>query len=1026
MREYYEAIDEIKSFLERDLIGPISTNETLKNDEPLNYYAMGMLWPMRKASSTSSYDYDVDADEDENIEDATEVVDDGISNSNKYKPSTMGLTFAIPSSCEVIDFTFSFAKYTHEPIEGEEFTEHYYTHNPMEVALQIDIPTDVSDIYHYIDDEFGIKITLYLRKIMPNKAKLVSISVSNTAVASSEKIQQNTNTLFQSQIKINSKTGFVPVYMLNHTAHTGDDLINDMLYKDVENYAYGHGCSTHFDRSNNTISSEFMPCEKVYQMMPNSTSNTRMLSLKFWCDVDVTTGCKELVLFVEEYKKWLDTQIEQVENYQDYKDATTITFDNIRVCIDRLTNAVNLLSENKKAFQSFVLMNEAMLLQRVKTKRCSEDSVSWYPFQLAYILQVIPDIVHEDSKYRDYVDLLWFPTGGGKTEAYLGVAGFTIFYSRLTNKLDNDGVTVFMRYTLRLLTIQQFERSASLICACEFLRKKYNFSSKEISIGLFIGRSMTPNSLREAKLTLENKRKNSDYKISESNPMQLDKCPWCGSLIDISCYNIDKQMTISCKNNPNCDFYSGFPIYLIDDDVYLKRPTLVLGTIDKFARITWEERAKNLFDYPIKLVIQDELHLISGPLGSLSGIYEIAVDALSKVAPKVIASTATVKMAQSQIKSLYNKEMLQFPPNGLSAHDSFFAVISDETKRPARTYLGLCELGGSVTDLMVRVYANLLFLKELFKKQGKPDAIIDHFYTTVGYFNAIKDLGASSSIISDRVNAHVQSLIKRKFKLEAERYSLDSRNISWWIRHDELTSRKSSTQIKETLTNLEKSYDEGGYSYVLASNMLSVGIDINRLGVMTVYNQPKSNSEYIQATSRVGRQNPGLVLMMYNSNRSRDKSHYEQFSFYHKSFYRYVEATSVTPFSTRAIEKALHCVFIALVRHTVSGMQANEAACNFRADRAGVESVKEFILKRVRSIYPTSEKIAEEWLDAVISEWEYIAINNPDTLVYYSYNEEYLSLLISNVNERTIDFPLTLNSLRNVEESSNVYLKYRK
>jgi hypothetical protein len=676
-------------------------------------------------------------------------------------------------------------------------------------------------------------------------------------------------------------------------------------------------------------------------------------------------------------------------------------------------------------------MNESMLLQRLKTKRIAQEDVRWYPFQLAYILQIVPDIVNGNSDYRNAVDLLWFPPGGGKTEAYLGVAAFSIFYRRLTGKTSDDGVTVIMRYTLRLLTIQQFERATALICACEHIRKRDELPGGEISIGLWIGSSMTPNRIREAADVLQKLRDNPNERIYEGNPVQITKCPWCGQKIYLNGYEIiNGEMRISCADNDNCEFHNRLPIYVVDEDIYRSKPTLLLSTIDKFARIAWEESARRLFGadcQPPELIIQDELHLISGPLGSLAGVYEIAIEylcGLSGKQPKVIASTATVKNANEQIKNLYNRESIQFPPAGINHDNSFFAVKAGLDKRPARTYVGLCEMGGSVADLLIRVYATLFFTKTLFIKQGKNPDIIDQYFTTVGYFNALRDLGASSTIIQDRIFTHIRNLVARTFKQESELYGIIASEVKVF-EHSELTSRKSSKEIKDTLDQLAIPYtDSACYSYVLASNMLSVGIDIDRLGVMTVYNQPKSNAEYIQATSRVGRKNPGLVLAMYNNMRSRDKSHYEQFGYYHKSFYRYIEATSVTPFSVRAIEKALHCVFVALVRTTIPPLSANDAARNFRADNLQVVKIKDFLIKRVSEIMPDSISFAKETLNEFMGDWEDVAAENVNTLFYKTYGDG-VSLLSSAEEESELGLPKILNSLRNVDQTVNIFFNRR-
>ena len=285
----------------------------------------------------------------------------------------------------------------------------------------------------------------------------------------------------------------------------------------------------------------------------------------------------------------------------------------------------------------------------------------------------------------------------------------------------------------------------------------------------------------------------------------------------------------------------------------------------------------------------------------------------------------------------------------------------------------------------------------------------------------MRDLGATSYVLRDWLYTQTRTLLAHKFKDICDELGIDSTDIPRF-NSEELTSRKSSKEIKETLECLEIKYNESGcYSYILASNMLSVGIDINRLGLMTVYNQPKTNSEYIQATSRVGRQNPGLVIAMYNPMRSRDKSHYEQFGFYHKSFYQYVEATSITPFSSKAMEKALHCVFIAMVRLSITDFGGNENAVYFNGKHNNVKRIKTFILDRINYIHPKAYDYAEELIDDLISAWEKMTEVYSD-LCYVGRNSESISLLNSSESDYDFDFPPVLNSLRNVEESSNIYL----
>jgi len=1054
--EYYSAIDEIKSFLARDLIGPITEDEVIDSVEPLSYYAMGILWAKRLSgrSEDSTEQLSIMDICDEDIEDVVKTDYDSIAETNTYKPSAMGVSTMLSPNTKSLIVEFSFSRYTMSKSnrlpEGEEESESartgfFYSRTPYKLSTAFNIPAKCGTIFcmeHRNRPNLGVEVSLCVRKIMDDGSKLVTVSAANTIEAPQRSKEQNESAMFQCLLHLHSENGFDPVFQSNRIGQSEEDQISAMQYRGVVNYAAGHGCSVRYadDSVVTDIYSDFMPAEMVYQMKPGEIADSEILRLAFWRTADRFEAYDRLRRFATEYEEWRDGQAAIYEKLADHKAAAERVIGRIDVCIERLLSGADVLRSDDYSWTAFKLMNEAMLLQRVNTKRLSAadtDKVEWYPFQLAYILQIIPDITVADRNFRDTVDLLWFPTGGGKTEAYLGVAAFTIFYRRLISKDTNDGVTVIMRYTLRLLTIQQFERASSLICACEYLRKIHNISGGEISIGLWIGSGMTPNHIDGeggASAVLAALKDDPDKRINEGNPVQITNCPWCGQKIDLDGYDIvkDKRLVIRCNNNKKCEFNNALPIYVVDDDIYSKRPTLLLSTIDKFARLAWEIKAKNLFGDTVyaspELIIQDELHLISGPLGSLAGVFEIGVEYLCSRNgryPKVIASTATVKNASEQIRNIYNKQMFQFPPGGIDFYDSFFSVSASADERPARTYVGLCESGGTLADLMIRVYSNLTFIKALFIKQGKPSWIVDQFSTIVGYFNAISDLGGADNIINDRMYSYIRTLTNRKFRVDAEKAGMELSDVKTGL-HDELTSRKTAKEIKETLVNLDIKYTENGhYSYVLASNMLSVGIDIDRLGVMTMYNQPKSNAEYIQATSRVGRQKPGLVLSMYNGSRSRDKSHYEQFGFYHKAFYQYVEATSVTPFSVRAIEKAIHCVFIIMLRLTEPELGDNSGAAHFRADAPYVHKVKEIILDRVRSIYPNGVSSAEKWLTLISDAWDELARDNPDTLVYKSFVSGKYSLLISGEQEESLEFPATLNSLRNVEPSSNIFVQER-
>ena len=658
---------------------------------------------------------------------------------------------------------------------------------------------------------------------------------------------------------------------------------------------------------------------------------------------------------------------------------------NIQKCrntLETLKSSINVLKD-KTAFEAFALANEAMLWQRKQIlkhdkKIIPDEEIKWYPFQLAFFLQEIISLVRPNSEYRKNVDLLWFPTGGGKTEAYLGIAAFTIFYRRLVHGNNSAGVTVLMRYTLRLLSFQQFERAAALVCACEFLRKRNNIPGGEIGIGLWAGKALTPNKIEIADKILHGEK---DKDADSSNPVQLQKCPWCGKPLTEANYHCDvgkKRMHIYC-NDEACDFHSGLPIYLVDEEIYEYTPTFIVATIDKFAQVALNYETSALFGrakglMPPDLIIQDELHLISGPLGTITGLYEAGIRKLCEhdgIYPKIIASTATIRNAGEQIKSLYASSYTQFPPQGLDITDSFFAEQSTRDYKPARLYLGCMGIGTSPTTMMIRAMSSLLYASRFLIEKGFEDSVIDPFWTITGYFNTLRELGGAIIRVVDDIQDRFDYLRTSKF---AQAYPLKHAKKRYDF-YKELTSREKSENIGNVIQNeLKESYKADGttspYDFLLSSNMISVGVDVGRLGTMLIVGQPKTTSEYIQATSRVGRETPGLVLTTYNQSKSRDRSHYEDFIQYHQTFYRYVEATSVTPFSDRARDRALQALYVILCRNLIPQLSNDSDAVNFKRSIPELAQIREYILNYVSDVDKSEYKHVESDLEEIEQFWE--------------------------------------------------------
>ena len=651
---------------------------------------------------------------------------------------------------------------------------------------------------------------------------------------------------------------------------------------------------------------------------------------------------------------------------------------------------------------------------------------AWRPFQAAFMLQCLESVANPASEDRDICDLLWFPTGGGKTEAYLALTAFVFFIRRLRagKSASGGGTAVLMRYTLRLLTADQFVRACLLTCAAEDLRRRQIDLAKTapISIGLWVGEATSPNWLSDAAAALRTLHQGHRLAPDQSSPIKLKRCPWCGTALRTADYSMargDTAVIIRCRNR-SCEFKDGIPATVVDEQIYHERPSLVIGTVDKFARLPWVKESGALFStdgaHPRPdLVIQDELHLISGPLGTISGLYEAAIDHLctaNGVPPKLIASTATIRNAESQVRKLFARRFAQFPQPLLDSRDSFFARESKKGGAvPARRFVGLFTPGKSPVTSFIRMSGSLSHAP--FASTASDDDK-DPYWTQIAYFNSLRELGGAIVRVNDDVAEYLKTLAALDDIAPAFR-SLEA--------VEELTSRAGEDKLDDVRDRLwERKGQADPYDMVLCSNMISVGLDVPRLGLMAVIGQPKTTAEYIQATSRIGRVFPGLVVTLYNWTRSRDRSHYERFVSYHSRLYAEVEATSVTPFSSRARDRAFHAVLAILARHLVPGMLDEAQAGNFRVDAAGdlIAALKERITRI--EIDPADRHAAHAHLDRIAAQWQTLATASGGQLPYAGNADKALLVPFEDFAPHNPGFA-TMNNMRNIDAPAGLYLE---
>lgn len=1045
----YEFRDGMVRELERDLVGPRNTDEDANEvitELPLDRYVVGVLWPagedVQEAPDPDSGDSgDSEGDEDTPVSQAL----------MRY-PSSMGITLTVDLNlAREIQVELHVAQYMPSEEKGEISTtgRAFRQQRPAE---WLRVPTAIEELTldisksrsEYRKVANGLELYAYVRKPKEN-AVTVSLALRNTN--KKQKGLQDAAAWFQAGITVRTAVPAIMDRTQPQLSSTDRDLRSTaLLYRNARVFAIGHGCAATWQRTTEpyvaSVESTYIPQVEVHRARPRKLPDVdlRMSTMSKASDAAVLTNLRQMVT---EYRDWIDELERKGANGETdvperLHEVVTDHISDARTAASRIEAGIDLLASDPQVFHAFRLANEAMQIQRARqdwVRSGAEGPIDngvdqgWYPFQIAYILLNIPGLAGKDHEDRDLADLLWFPTGGGKTEAYLGLIAFSILIRRLRDR-NAVGVAVIMRYTLRLLTIQQFERATTLMCALERLRlERSDLGTIPFSIGLWVGAKATPNKLDDARKALAQIRAGQD--LTENNPVQLTQCPWCGQEMDYQNYSIERQperhLLIACKT-PSCDFRAGLPVYVVDEDIYRVRPELVLGTVDKFAMMAWDERVRTLFARDGEgsapdLIIQDELHLISGPLGSIVGLYEIAVDAacgvrlgesgLAVKRPKVIASTATIRRADRQIRSVFDREARQFPPPGIDPDESFFAEPAPRDALGTRAYIGVMSAGTSHATLMVRTYGALLQAAQDLRGE---ETTRDPYWTLLGYFNSLRVLGSAT--------LQVDADVRDRLKVVASRNETTPRKIT---KVAELTSRVPSSEIPEALKGLEKDLSSGeADDVVLATNMISVGLDIDRLGLMTVMGQPQSSAEYIQATSRVGRKHPGLVVTIFNSARSRDRSHYESFLPFHQSLYRAVEATSATPFAARARDRGLHGVLVSLARLLIDDLAPDTAAYLADQNYDLLTEVSRIIAERVRNTAEDEIEATIDQVDELLEVWTNEAAAKPKMRYNNSKNPE-ASLLFEagagldeGYSQLAAPWP-TPRSMRDVDAESGLY-----
>jgi len=1106
----------IGAALQIDLIGPsgaLGDHSEVLPQSPSRWYLTGFLVPTdaeegQRCDPSSHDELDLAA-EPAGVEDS--AAPEKSSARRSYLPSSMGVSVLLPAAVREVQAVVRYGEYLRvESPGGTAAAPHWKRLAREEVVAVVLGEASAGQGTVPVPQGRGVELAWSVRGVpdgdreggLPAGTRCLSLFVVNRRRAAPDEVRDEAF-VFQVQLEVQSERSFIARPNLRSLeSDDWDERVADLQYRQCFEFAVGHSVATESvieAGECRTVRTCWLPTAEVERVaasrIPNVTLGMEALAVLR----DGAAAVQQLGGLVVAYKEWIGRQGGSLAGLSAHRRETAEELlHRANLAADRIQAGIELLAD-PVCLDAFRLANKAMAAQgrrrlAQQLKKPPEEIVpEWRPFQLAFLLMNLRGIAVPESDDRETVDLLFFPTGGGKTEAYLGLAAFTLVLRRLRHPgLASAGLSVLMRYTLRLLTLDQLGRAAALICALELERQQdvSKLGEWPFEIGLWVGLAATPNRMgRKGDTDAHSARrktiafKNDDRKPS---PIPLEECPWCGEKFKATSFqlvpNVDAptDLRVSCANR-RCEFSRGnpLPILSVDEPIYRRLPCFLIATVDKFAAMPWTGEVGGFFGRvdradaegfygpcqptagrplpvdrlpPPDLIVQDELHLISGPLGTMVGLYESALDALAtsevagrRVRPKIIASTATVRRAESQIRALFDRRTVDvFPPPGPDVRDSFFARTESTQTSAARQYVGIAAQGVSPKKIMLRLYLALLgAAQKAYHEAGGAKVETnpaDPYMTLLGYFNSLRELGGARRLIEDEVRTQLTGRGGRRRVGEATGLFRD-RTIAY--EPVELTSRVTTDKVSEAKRRLERPFKEKDHVDVaIATNMISVGLDITRLGLMVCFGQPKTSSEYIQATSRVGRDDrrPGLVVTIFNIHRPRDRSHYERFAAFHESFYRSVEATSVTPFSPRALDRGLAGTLIALARQGHLPLTPPRGATEILRELPRLAFAVDLLAQRAfdthhdtssLDAWQLSQKVRERCSD-LLDEWSKIAKELHDTggaLQYQAETGSARRLLYEFLNPELKMLPprhrkfRANRSMRDVEPSVNLWLK---
>ncbi len=969
-----ETREHLEKVLRRNLIGPGWSEGTTDPDYheiltlgdrsvPDRWYMTGYISPRCIDEEELPPDPNVSI---QTAQSSEEIFDNSLSESvsrqkKDLSPRSIGLSSSPSPDCKSVDIKFEWGEYRLNEKQNNDSST--WKREPKSYSINVNISEFLNQEETYRPESHsGIRFHIKMTN-RGNKSILTTRVINDRTYEKKDWKKRAESNIHQMKISLKGK--FQDIRVQSPISDRGMDL----LYHYSKVLSYGHNIGVGWSDEEDEIWSDYMPRHEVPLMTNREGLQELIPKFKDLTDPEsIFQSVQSVESFIGRYEEWIMTQESQFNSSQalhPYKAEFDSNLHRARENIERMRRGASLLLSDSKALEAFRLANKAIWLSQTSDTLDELHRIpdfEWRPFQFAFQLVNLEGALVRDSEDRGIVDLAWFPTGGGKTEAYLGLIALVSFYRRINPETAiieqrSPSIHTIMRYTLRLLTADQAGRLVRAVGAMNQVALHEGLSDgfPPFRVGMWVGAKSSPNRLfkdsnQEYKsppsandLILDAK---ADRNNSEASVSQFQHCPWCGdpSVGDQSRYSITARpwsqgrptLHASCQST-DCPFNEELPFTCVDDDIYLNPPTVLLATADKFVQIAHNHNAKSIKyspnfnsingeQYTIRrmmgfedepsspdppdLVIQDELHLLTGPLGTVAGLFETALDlswqeACNGHRIKYVAATATIRGAERDVGLMYGRDLNVFPPPLLSANDNFFAEERPTDKVTGRLHLGLLAPSGKgITSADQTVASMLQSVGSLHEEGGTHEEHLDPYWTIVMYYNSLRELGAGQSSLTQNIPRWMSSYSR----------GIDLREIRL---NRELTSRRSSNELTQYRSDLNRTLTEGDAVDVLStSNMFQVGIDIPRLGTMMILGQPRSNSEYIQSSGRVGRgrNSAGIVISVLRGTYPRDQSHYELFRSFHQEFYRHVDMTSITPFAHRALDKAFETTMMMMLR----------------------------------------------------------------------------------------------------------------